>query len=640
MAMWLRVVTCVNLLAGMLILPEALAGPEAAREAVGTAVGKQLVGPKAVQEELAAFVRAHTPALTAPADAAAWDTGQARLRAEFLEKVVFRGVPASWREGEVKIEWGDTLDRGKGYVIKKLRYEALPGLWIPALLYVPSELPEKAVAVLNVNGHVGEGKAVAYEQIRCINLAKRGIINLHPEWLRMGELQGDEYNHNLLAYLDLVGTSGVSVFYLAMSRGLDVLLQQPHVDPERVVMTGLSGGGWQTIFLSALDTRIKACAPNAGYIGIDVRTQYPGDIGDLEQVPTDFMSVANFTHLTAMLAPRPALLIYNAKDECCFEAGHAVPAVYDPIVPFYKLYQAEDRFTYHINENPGTHNYDQDNREAFYRFLKQHIAPEATWPVTELPTDGELFTLEELSMGVPEGNATLVSLARQIYATRPKPIVPSRTRKQVDKLKQVIAFDEPTYEATLVEEKTAANLIIASYLLRLEEGFSFPLVSVQQPETKPAALVVFVSDDGMAGLTDDLLAVAKAGDRAVAIDPVFLGQTKPEGNLWQWPMMINTTGERALGIQVEQLIAALDWARTDHPAETTIRTYGWNSTVAGLLAAVVKPPITQFETVNAPESLAQVLDEKVDYNKIPALFTFGLVPEFDLPVLRDMLWST
>ena len=41
-----------------------------------------------------------------------------------------------------------------------------------------------------------------------------------------------------------------------MKYGLDILLDHPLADVTRVAMTGLSGGGWQTIVFSALDPRI------------------------------------------------------------------------------------------------------------------------------------------------------------------------------------------------------------------------------------------------------------------------------------------------------------------------------------------------------------------------------------------------
>src|SRR5205823_7163695 len=141
------------------------------------------------------------------------------------------------------VEWGDTIRTSGGYSIRKLRYEVLPGIQIPALLYEPDHLEGRVPAVLNVNGHVGApGKAIEYEQIRCINLAKRGMLALHPEWFNCGELADAEFTHNRLAYLDLCGCSGLAVFYLAMRRGLDLLADHPHAGRDRLAMTGLSGG--------------------------------------------------------------------------------------------------------------------------------------------------------------------------------------------------------------------------------------------------------------------------------------------------------------------------------------------------------------------------------------------------------------
>ena len=165
-----------------------------------------------------------------------------------------------------------------------------------------------------------------------------------------------------------------------MKRGLDVLAEYPSVDTNRIAMTGLSGGGWQTILLSSLDTRIAVTAPNAGYSGIDMRVAYSKDIGDLEQIPPDLLTVADFSHLTAMLAPRPALLIYNAKDECCFKADHMAPSVFDPVIPFYRLYDRVGSFRMHINEDPGTHNYDLDNRLHFYAHLSELRSSAGTTP--------------------------------------------------------------------------------------------------------------------------------------------------------------------------------------------------------------------------------------------------------------------
>src|SRR6185436_5101593 len=133
-----------------------------------------------------------------------------RLRRETFKRVIFRGEAARWRDAKTKVEWLDTIDGGPGYRIRKLRFEALPGLWIPALLYEPAKLSGKVPVMLAVNGHDRDGKAAPYKQERCINLAKRGMIALNVEWLNMGQLAGPGFGHGCMNQLDLCGTSGLA----------------------------------------------------------------------------------------------------------------------------------------------------------------------------------------------------------------------------------------------------------------------------------------------------------------------------------------------------------------------------------------------------------------------------------------------
>ena len=109
---------------------------------------------------------------------------------------------------------GYVVPAGKGYTIRKLRYEAVPGLWIGALLYEPENLTGKVPVVLNPNGHVGKpGMTIDYKQARCINLAKRGMLALNYEWIGMGQLGSPGYGHGNASHLDLCGRAGLSVFF-------------------------------------------------------------------------------------------------------------------------------------------------------------------------------------------------------------------------------------------------------------------------------------------------------------------------------------------------------------------------------------------------------------------------------------------
>ena len=212
-------------------------------------LSQKLIGQE-THKELVTYLKGKFLPLEQPTRREAWLERTAQIRREVLD-TFFRGHPPGILQQKPQVEWLDVLEPGNGYRVRKLRYEGYPGMWIPALLYEPTGLKGKAPAVLNPNGHHLGGKAMDYKQARCINLAKRGMLALNTEFIGMGELRADG-EHNRIAHLDLCGIAGVGVFYLAMKRGLDVLLDHPHADPERVAMTGLSGGGWQTAVLSSL----------------------------------------------------------------------------------------------------------------------------------------------------------------------------------------------------------------------------------------------------------------------------------------------------------------------------------------------------------------------------------------------------
>ena len=110
-------------------------------------------------------------------------------------------------------------------------------------------------------------------------------------WIGTGQLRTESFSHRRMAQLDLCGTSGLAPFYLCMRRGLDVLLSHENADPARVAVTGLSGGGWQTIMLSSLDERVKMCNPVAGYSSLLTRIEHSKDMGDSEQVPNDLATL-------------------------------------------------------------------------------------------------------------------------------------------------------------------------------------------------------------------------------------------------------------------------------------------------------------------------------------------------------------
>jgi len=582
------------------------------------------------------FLLPRVPALEVPDTKEAWEEYAAALRKEMLDKVYLEHVPPSWLKPEVNVVWGDVISHD-GYTIRKLCYEAVPGLWIPAVLYEPDGDNTGIPAVLNVNGHDYEnGKAKDVEQIRCINLARRGMLALHPEWFACGELEGPDYQHYNIAYLDVVGVRGVSLFYLAMKRALDVLMLQPRTDPERVAMTGLSGGGWQTAVLSALDERITLTVPVAGHSGMQPRLHVFGDLGDLEQVPSDLLTVGDYIHLTALFAPRPALLIYNQRDNCCFLPENALPATYDPVVPVYQLYGRASVFQYYINENPGTHNYEQDNRLRFYKFINDYFVDPDSRIDEELPCDGELHTEEELYVGLPDDNPSFAELAENMLAGMSRVPIPDAAdpefsvwqEEQIERLKETVSPQDIVCTTASTVADTVYELKSADWTV---------LVSQHGPEnadTKRAMLIV--ADEGIQQMNILIRKKTVAGKQVLAFDPIYMGGNQPEKRL---AMAFEAAGVHLLGVQAGQIMGVCQWARKElGVAQIELCCSGWNASTAALIAAALMnakdETISRVMLHNAPDSLEALISKPVKYTEKPALFCYGLLPDFDMDVLQ------
>src|SRR3954470_4967443 len=376
------------------------------------ALAMPILPPNQPLIEVEVYTASHVKSMPLVSSAQQWTQVKERLRQQVLNEVVLRGEGRKWAEAKTRVEWLDVLP-GNGYRIKRLRYEVIPGLWIPALLYEPEKLTGKVPVILNTNGHEGTGVANDYIQIRCINEAKKGALAFNFEWLGMGQLKLDGFNHTQSNQLDLVGTNGVVLHYLSQKRGLDILLAHPNADPSRVAVTGLSGGGWQTILISSLDPRVTIATPVAGYSSFVTRAQFPEeDLGDSEQTPVDLASIADYTTLTAMRAPRPTMISNNAYDTCCFRGDYANAPLIWAARPYYALYDAAHKLTAHINFDPG-HNYGQENRQAFYRFVRDSFygGDEAAFSQKEIPSEPDIRTPEQLRMELPPYNLNFHTLA-------------------------------------------------------------------------------------------------------------------------------------------------------------------------------------------------------------------------------------
>jgi dienelactone hydrolase len=646
-------------LLSLLFLARMCASAQSNPEQIARILQNRIQNPGEVEFQLREYLMERVAKLPLPATAEQWTAESERLRKHLLEDVVFHGWPPEWVNAPPKFVDLGTVQSGQGYRIRKLRYEIVPGFQSTAVLYEPEQLQGKVPAILNVTGHeYAMGKAAEYEQKRCINFAKRGILALSLEWLGCGELsqpgtEGDNA-HWTAADLDLVGANAVGLFYLAMRRGLDYLNEHPNADGARLGMTGLSGGGWQTITLSSLDKRVSVAVPVAGYASLisELDRAVYGD--DIEQIPTDFFAGVDYSHLTAMRAPRATLVIFNAEDNCCFRAPIVKPYVFDQVLPFFTLFGKPANLKWHENRDPGTHNYQLDNRLQAYQFFTQHFGLPAV--PDEIPQDAEIKTYNDLVVGVPKDNLNILGLAKQLALGIERPPIPHTAnsksewvRSEREKLRELVRYQPASLKHPWAVANTKDKGVeTRSYRFELNNGLSATGIwvkAITSPDNAPATVVL--KDEGKYSAAADVSERVNRGEQVLALDLLFTGDASPEDTpATEKPQylaqLMATMGDRPLGIEVAQLVAITQWLRkTGHTGTTRLESTGMRNQVRALIASALEPTLYSEVVVHQGiRSLSYLLDAPILFDRAPDLFCLDLYKKFDLDRLAALVEPT
>jgi dienelactone hydrolase len=636
----------IALMAGGIMASVAFA--QADREIVNPVLAEQIQSPSASVFQLKQYILARVAKPPEATSAREWTAESNRLRRHLLADVVYHGWPKDWVDAPPRFEDLGVIEGGPGYRLRKLRYEIVPGFDSVAILYEPEHLEGRVPAILNVNGHVGApGKAVEYKQKRCINFAKHGILALNVEWFDFGELAQEGNAHWFGAHLDLVGANALGLFYLEMRRGLDYLAAHPNADPKRLGVTGLSGGGWQTIVLSALDERVAVSAPVAGYSSVTTKVEAReyGDLGDLEQNATDLLDGVDYTHLTALRAPRPTLLVHNAEDDCCFRGPLVKPLIYDGVRPFFQLYGKQDDFEWHENRDPGTHNYQLDNRLAVYRFFSKRFG----LPVigSEISVGREVKSYDELVVGLPKDNLTILTLARKMAKEiKREPVPPSdaETRSawaaaERSKLKSVIRYKPLAINRVWTIANTKNKGVeTRSYLFEMSDGLSANgvwLKGIASPD--PAPVTIVLDDKGKKAAGVAVSDRVNRDEQVLALDLLFTGDAWKDTEPDSYAQILDGLGDRPLGIESAQLIAIARWVLGQNTGKIRLEATGIRSQVVATVAAAAEPEL--FSRVVIHEgipSLGFLLDAPVTFQDAPDLFCLDLYKLFDLDQLAAM----
>jgi dienelactone hydrolase len=230
----------------------------------GFAPGSGLAAEPAPESMFLSFVREEASKLRAadkpPRTREEWETRRAKLRQSLTE--AWGEFPQDPCPLEARVLGTIKHD---GYRIERLVFQTLPGIWMTANAYVPDGEGKKP-AVLCVHGHWRLAKQEPVVQARCIGLARLGFFVLVVDAFGAGERAtgkalGEYHGEMAGATLFPSGLTLSGVQLYENRRAVDYLQSRAEVDPERIAVTGASGGGNQSMYAGTFDERIKAAIP-------------------------------------------------------------------------------------------------------------------------------------------------------------------------------------------------------------------------------------------------------------------------------------------------------------------------------------------------------------------------------------------
>jgi hypothetical protein len=168
-------------------------------------------------------------------------------------------------------------------------------------------------------------------------------------------------------------------------------------------------------------------------------------------------------------------------------------------------------------------------------------------------------------------------------------------------------------------------------------------VEFEPPRPSDAPAQLLLADKGYASLTGNVMESITKGRRVYAVDPFLIGQSQITGSDPQvyFGMAVASVGERPLGLQASQLVAAARWMHSQTNGAVELSAIGQRTSAMALVAAAVEPEA--IGTVKLQESLSslrQLIDENRAIEDFPELFPFGLLAEFELAEIRELARNT
>jgi dienelactone hydrolase len=495
-----------------------------------------------------------------------WEASRPRLKRELFQMLGLWPIPG---RTDLKAQVTGTLEAEGPVAIEKIHFQSRPGLYVTGNLYRPKDVSGKLPTILYVCGHSPRGRdgnKTAYQD-HGMWFARHGYVAFLIDTLQLGELAGVHHGtYNLDRWWwHSAGYTSAGVECWNGVRAIDYLLTRPDVDPGRIGVTGISGGGAATFWIAAADDRVACAVPVSGMSDLESYVSHR-----IINEHCDCMFIYNtfrwqWTTIAALIAPRPMLFANSDRDPIFPMDGNR--RVIDRLRRFYTMLGHPERIAEHVS--PGGHAYRPDLRLAVFRWMNRHLKNDSS-PVEDadyraldgkrlrvFPDDGDLPT-DALNARIDEsfvprhrptppapadlvrwGDERMAELRSLAFRTFPERIPSARPERPDDKTSTGRWFQtEPGIQVVLFGDESRIDTPEAT-LVVLNEGDSPELPLTQEPRSS----TVVLAPRGVGPTAW----VRKSPPNYVERSHALLGRTVDEGRVWDVAAVARWLTDRSEG---------------------------------------------------------------------------------------------
>lgn len=606
-----------------------------------------------------------------------------RSRIAKVRSTVWKLVGGQFEKTPLNPRTTGTIDRG-AYRIEKVIFESHPEIYVTANLYVPNGRKGPFPGVLAPLGHTRNGKAYRDYAYVYQTLARKGYVVLAFDPFGQGEryqylnprtgkpLYGPTGEHSQAGRpMLLFGATFAQYRAWDGVRALDYLLSRPEVHPEKIGVTGQSGGGTMTMYLCALEPRIKVAVEVDGNSENLAGPSYapPGAVADAEQnLIFSLPEGIDRGDLLLAFAPKPLLMIYTPIDRGATYSPTYIKGtkeVHQEVQAAYKLMGAPEKAGLFATSLP--HDYDFFSRTAAYRWFNRWLGEE-TWGTEEAEFDeaaaGELDCTPTGQVLTSLGGRTVVQLSadrlKKLQPANPPGNTPSEAKafrgQAQGTLRQLLAIptEKTPLDPVTLSSHSRKGVHIEEIVLHSEPSIRVTGWLLKPTRgTGPFPTILHVSESGKYHATDEtgeLIRLAKKGFTVCSVDlrglgfsiphlpaagPVFYrGDDIQEDYAWA----SFTLGKPVLGQRVWDCLRSLDYLES-RPDVDRNRIHGLGeqgAAIALLLAGALDERLSSLMLDSTVASYRSIVESKA-YSLTLPWFAYGVLKHFDLPEIVGSL---